>query len=225
MVNRALSLYLLEIVDFLPSLRQVEMTYGLLSLREFLRLQKGLVGANIDSLWSDQWRDERAVLVAPDEVLAVIDGLALLSSEVLVEHGPAEESSEPDLLDTLGYDILGVVEVHEGRGACPGHLETSERRAGRDIGRCPLCVYRECPVQELVELDIVHEAPHQGHRDMRVAVDQPGHDDASRSVDDFICFGLDMAELDYLPAVHEHVGLDYLTLPVLGYDESTLDQY
>ena len=192
---------------------------------ELLRPHAGLLVAHVDALEAHSGNYLAFVLEPPVEVLAVLEGIALLRRALLVQDAPAEDAPDARLLGGPGDDVLGVVEVHERRGSAAHHLHASELGSQSEVLVGPVGIDLEHLVEEIGERQIVDDALHHGHRHMGVGVDHSGHHYVAGGVDLPVCRAVICgADRDDPLAVDNHITLENASGLVLCDDPCVADR-
>ena len=173
----------LVLVDLATGLRKVEIHGSVLLVGKSLRAYARLLAAHVYALQSNARHYLARSAEGIDEPPAVVQGAAFLSGLVVIENAPAQHSADPRVRGRLGYDVLGIVQVHERGGTSAHHLHAPETGADIEVLVRAVRIDPERLLQEIRELEIVDHALHDRHRDMRMGVDHAGHDDIARGID------------------------------------------
>ena len=97
----------------------------------------------------------------------------------LIDNGRGDQCSHSAGFDHLGDDVGIVVHVDEGRSAAANHLPTGKLGTDTHELRVHELHFRGKNVigQPVEKSEIIGDTAKQGHRRMRMSVDEPRHDD------------------------------------------------
>ncbi len=87
-----------------------------LRVRELPRPDEGLLRARVDALQGDGGSHPVQIAVLPHEGPRVLEGVALLRGELLVQDDPREDAADPGVRHRPGHLVLPVEMVQEGGG-------------------------------------------------------------------------------------------------------------